>query len=142
MLAIRNRFQVSRLVYNSLLDINTSNSKVNDVEVPETQCDHVCHIFLGAFVLLRYFCWLRSKDDHPHPKVEGSTAQKWAFIHCFVSRHMVPIFPSSDAANNMCAVQLSTMLSCWAATGDLHSANQCKEAAQTLFHCMRTTVRP
>ncbi|KAF8162985.1 hypothetical protein B0H34DRAFT_303202 [Crassisporium funariophilum] len=45
------------------------------------------------------------------------------------------------APNNvMCATQLSAMLGCWAASGDLHSVEQCKVAADTLFNCMRTTA--
>ncbi|TFK42908.1 hypothetical protein BDQ12DRAFT_597416 [Crucibulum laeve] len=42
----------------------------------------------------------------------------------------------------MCAPQLSKMLGCWAATGDLHSLTQCKDDALTLFECMRTTPMP
>jgi hypothetical protein len=41
----------------------------------------------------------------------------------------------------MCAPQLAVMLGCWAATNDLASTGACSEAAQTLFQCMRTTVR-
>ena len=42
---------------------------------------------------------------------------------------------------SICAPQLATMLGCWAATSDLHSTNQCSEAAQDLYSCMTTTVR-
>jgi len=41
---------------------------------------------------------------------------------------------------NICGAQLATMLGCWAATNDLHATGPCTEAAQDLFHCMRTTV--
>ena len=34
----------------------------------------------------------------------------------------------------------NTMLGCWAATSDLHLTNQCSEATQDLYNCMRTTV--
>ncbi|EIN07787.1 hypothetical protein PUNSTDRAFT_53145 [Punctularia strigosozonata HHB-11173 SS5] len=39
----------------------------------------------------------------------------------------------------MCAAELGTMLSCWAATSDMMSVGPCKETADALFHCMRTT---
>lgn len=45
-----------------------------------------------------------------------------------------------DAINVMCAPQLTSLLGCWAASNDLHSINACRDAAQDLFHCMKTTV--
>ncbi|KAJ7109169.1 hypothetical protein C8R44DRAFT_635817 [Mycena epipterygia] len=42
----------------------------------------------------------------------------------------------------MCAAPLAAMLSCWAATSDFQSQTACKDAAQLLFHCMRTTPMP
>ncbi len=45
------------------------------------------------------------------------------------------------AQTAMCAPQLSAMLACWAASGDLHNRALCKETAEQLFQCMRTTVR-
>ncbi|TFK26428.1 hypothetical protein FA15DRAFT_588564 [Coprinopsis marcescibilis] len=46
------------------------------------------------------------------------------------------------AATVMCAPQLQAMLGCWAASGDLHSVEKCKTAADSLFQCMRTTPMP
>ena len=40
-----------------------------------------------------------------------------------------------------CGPALATMLGCMAAHGDVHTMGPCQEAAQALFHCMRTTVR-
>ena len=45
------------------------------------------------------------------------------------------------AQTAMCAPELSAMLACWAASGDLHNRALCKETAEQLFQCMRTTVR-
>ncbi|KAJ7940852.1 hypothetical protein B0H13DRAFT_1586356 [Mycena leptocephala] len=42
----------------------------------------------------------------------------------------------------MCGAQLAAMLSCWAATSDYQSQTACKETAEALFHCMRTTPLP
>src|SRR5580765_2630386 len=41
----------------------------------------------------------------------------------------------------MCTPELTAMLACWAATGDLHNRQMCRETAQNLFQCMRTAVR-
>jgi len=46
------------------------------------------------------------------------------------------------AQTALCAPELSAMLACWAATGDLHNTKDCSETAQVLFQCMRRTVRP
>ncbi|KIK03846.1 hypothetical protein K443DRAFT_676500 [Laccaria amethystina LaAM-08-1] len=46
------------------------------------------------------------------------------------------------AATVMCAPQLSAMLGCWAATDDIHSIGKCREDAEKLFQCMRTTPMP
>ncbi|KAF9009346.1 hypothetical protein BDQ17DRAFT_1235900 [Cyathus striatus] len=40
--------------------------------------------------------------------------------------------------NVACAPQLSKMLGCWAATGDLQSMSQCQQPARDLFECMRS----
>lgn len=45
------------------------------------------------------------------------------------------------AQTAVCAPELSAMLACWAATGDLHNRESCRETAQSLFQCMRTAVR-
>ena len=45
------------------------------------------------------------------------------------------------AQTAVCAPELSAMLACWAATGDLHNRETCRETAQSLFQCMRTAVR-
>ncbi|KAF5345204.1 hypothetical protein D9758_009651 [Tetrapyrgos nigripes] len=50
--------------------------------------------------------------------------------------------PKKAGVTVMCAPQLTTMLGCWAASGDLHSVGACQEAAQDLFRCMRTTPLP
>ncbi|KAG7092255.1 hypothetical protein E1B28_008619 [Marasmius oreades] len=50
--------------------------------------------------------------------------------------------PKKTPVNTMCGAQLSAMLGCWAATGDTHSVSTCQNAAQALFHCMRTTPMP
>ncbi|KAF9483797.1 hypothetical protein BDN70DRAFT_799178 [Pholiota conissans] len=50
--------------------------------------------------------------------------------------------PRKAAQTVMCAPQLTTMLSCWAASGDVMSVGTCQVAAQDLFQCMRTTPMP
>ncbi|KAH7889774.1 hypothetical protein F5I97DRAFT_585488 [Phlebopus sp. FC_14] len=42
-----------------------------------------------------------------------------------------------------CKAELASMLGCWAATGDIHSMDptKCKEVAEALYHCMRTTPK-
>ncbi|KAJ6546473.1 hypothetical protein DFH09DRAFT_1321026 [Mycena vulgaris] len=50
--------------------------------------------------------------------------------------------PKKTQPYNMCGAQLASMLSCWAATSDYQSQAACKEAAEMLFHCMRTTPLP
>ncbi|KAH6918920.1 hypothetical protein BKA70DRAFT_34131 [Coprinopsis sp. MPI-PUGE-AT-0042] len=42
----------------------------------------------------------------------------------------------------MCAPHLQAMLGCWAASGDVHSTDKCRQAAEGLFQCMRTTPMP
>ncbi|KAF7773262.1 hypothetical protein Agabi119p4_5429 [Agaricus bisporus var. burnettii] len=42
----------------------------------------------------------------------------------------------------MCAPQLADMLGCWAAYRDTQSIGPCKNSAEALFHCMRTTPMP
>lgn len=39
-----------------------------------------------------------------------------------------------------CAVQLATMLNCWASAGDIHSTQACAEAAKDLQRCMAGAV--
>ncbi|KAK7693233.1 hypothetical protein QCA50_002799 [Cerrena zonata] len=50
--------------------------------------------------------------------------------------------PRKNVQAIYCAKELSTMLSCWAASGDIHSASACAESATTLFECMRTAPIP
>ncbi|KAJ7219079.1 hypothetical protein GGX14DRAFT_589850 [Mycena pura] len=50
--------------------------------------------------------------------------------------------PKKTQPYNMCGPALAAMLSCWAATNDNQNLAACKEAAETLFHCMRTTPMP
>ncbi|KAF8964003.1 hypothetical protein BDZ97DRAFT_1653227 [Flammula alnicola] len=50
--------------------------------------------------------------------------------------------PRKAAQTVMCAPQLTAMLACWAAEGDLMSVGTCQTHAQDLFHCMRTTPMP
>ncbi|KAG1800828.1 uncharacterized protein HD556DRAFT_1286426 [Suillus plorans] len=50
----------------------------------------------------------------------------------------VKVRPRKNLPPNVCAVELSNMLGCWAATGDMLSSNHCQAAAETLFQCMRT----
>ncbi|ESK92989.1 37s ribosomal protein mitochondrial [Moniliophthora roreri MCA 2997] len=47
--------------------------------------------------------------------------------------------PKKSSSYTPCSAQFAAILGCWATTGDFHSVKQCQEAAQTLFHCMRTT---
>ncbi|KAJ7752065.1 hypothetical protein B0H16DRAFT_1317872 [Mycena metata] len=54
----------------------------------------------------------------------------------------VRVRPKKSQPYNMCGAQLTAMLSCWAATSDFQGQSACKEAAETLFHCMRTTPIP
>ncbi|KAI0029831.1 hypothetical protein K488DRAFT_55528 [Vararia minispora EC-137] len=37
-----------------------------------------------------------------------------------------------------CAIQLASMLGCWAATSDVMSTGPCAGSAEALFNCMRT----
>lgn len=39
-----------------------------------------------------------------------------------------------------CAVQLATMLNCWASTGDTRSISSCADTARDLRRCMGTAV--
>ncbi|KIK59657.1 hypothetical protein GYMLUDRAFT_44093 [Collybiopsis luxurians FD-317 M1] len=50
--------------------------------------------------------------------------------------------PRKAKINVMCQPQLTAMLGCWAASDDLHSVGACRDAAQDLFHCMKTTPMP
>ncbi|EGN96003.1 hypothetical protein SERLA73DRAFT_185486 [Serpula lacrymans var. lacrymans S7.3] len=56
-----------------------------------------------------------------------------------VSIPKLKVRPRKNPTVNLCATQLSAMLGCWAATSDLASTSACKQAAEDLFHCMRTT---
>ncbi|KII88953.1 hypothetical protein PLICRDRAFT_139050 [Plicaturopsis crispa FD-325 SS-3] len=47
--------------------------------------------------------------------------------------------PKKSVAPNVCTEELTTMLACWAATGDLKSTKECAEQATALYTCMRTT---
>ncbi|MBW0469054.1 hypothetical protein O181_008769 [Austropuccinia psidii MF-1] len=38
-----------------------------------------------------------------------------------------------------CALELASLLQCWATTSDVHSIGQCAEAAKSLSTCMTTT---
>ncbi|CAH7689967.1 hypothetical protein BY996DRAFT_6431450 [Phakopsora pachyrhizi] len=37
-----------------------------------------------------------------------------------------------------CAIELSSLLQCWATTSDVHSIGQCSEAAKQLSTCMKS----
>ncbi|KAI0078176.1 hypothetical protein K474DRAFT_1594620 [Panus rudis PR-1116 ss-1] len=50
--------------------------------------------------------------------------------------------PRKNVPQSYCARELSTMLSCWAATNDLKNTGACAEAATALFTCMRTAPVP
>lgn len=77
-------------------------------------------------------------DGGPYQEPEGSAQKK--YVVRLVHRRKICSYNTIDAANNMCSLQLTAMLGCWAATGDIHSKTACQETAQALFHCMRTTV--
>ena len=85
------------------------------------------------------------------------------FFHCFLSWSTLPTSRSdrpsvrSDTAQvtvlplafffavhrpSPCKAEFVAMLGCWAATGDVLSADaaKCKQVADVLFNCMRTTV--
>ena len=51
---------------------------------------------------------------------------------------------SAVRRSSPCKAEFVAMLGCWAATGDVLSADpaKCKEVADALFNCMRTTVGP
>ncbi|KIK93516.1 hypothetical protein PAXRUDRAFT_144909 [Paxillus rubicundulus Ve08.2h10] len=53
----------------------------------------------------------------------------------------VKVRPTKLTRPSPCKVELVSMLGCWAATGDVLSADasRCKEVADALFKCMRTT---
>ncbi|KAF9533385.1 hypothetical protein CPB83DRAFT_782908 [Crepidotus variabilis] len=50
--------------------------------------------------------------------------------------------PKKAAQTTMCAPELTSMLACWAATGDTFNHNACQESAKNLFQCMRTAPMP
>ncbi|KAF9036733.1 hypothetical protein BJ165DRAFT_1354050 [Panaeolus papilionaceus] len=50
--------------------------------------------------------------------------------------------PRKAAQTVMCAPQLSSMLACWAASGDVMSTAACQQSAEALYQCMRTTPMP
>ncbi|KDE06110.1 hypothetical protein MVLG_03527 [Microbotryum lychnidis-dioicae p1A1 Lamole] len=45
--------------------------------------------------------------------------------------------PRRTAHIQPCAIELSAMLTCWAASGDLASVDKCKESAAKLHECMQ-----
>ncbi|KAH8107213.1 hypothetical protein BXZ70DRAFT_982717 [Cristinia sonorae] len=47
--------------------------------------------------------------------------------------------PKKNPPVNLCARELTTMLSCWAASNDVMSTGACAEASSALFQCMRET---
>ncbi|KAF9246593.1 hypothetical protein BU15DRAFT_70669 [Melanogaster broomeanus] len=53
----------------------------------------------------------------------------------------VRVRPSKLTRPSPCKAELVSMLGCWAATGDVLSADttKCKEITEALFKCMRTT---
>ncbi|KAG8217445.1 hypothetical protein J3R82DRAFT_5590 [Butyriboletus roseoflavus] len=53
----------------------------------------------------------------------------------------VKVRPSKLYRPSPCKAEFVAMLGCWAATGDVLSADpvKCKEVADALFNCMRTT---
>ncbi|KAG6376082.1 hypothetical protein JVT61DRAFT_2053 [Boletus reticuloceps] len=54
----------------------------------------------------------------------------------------VKVRPTKLQRRSPCKAEFVAMLGCWAATGDVLSADpaRCKEVADALFNCMRTTV--
>ncbi|CED84278.1 hypothetical protein [Phaffia rhodozyma] len=40
-----------------------------------------------------------------------------------------------------CAVQFATMLSCWAAKGDLRSQAECAQSSKALVECLKTAPK-
>ncbi|KAF9066884.1 hypothetical protein BDP27DRAFT_1329921 [Rhodocollybia butyracea] len=54
----------------------------------------------------------------------------------------ITVRPRKNAINVMCAPQLTALLGCWAASNDLQSVNACRDTAQSLFHCMKTSPMP
>ncbi|GJE86860.1 hypothetical protein PsYK624_029430 [Phanerochaete sordida] len=51
----------------------------------------------------------------------------------------IRVRPRKNPAVNLCSTQLTAMLNCWMASGDVMSNGQCSAAAQELFTCMATT---
>ncbi|EKM55688.1 uncharacterized protein PHACADRAFT_144385 [Phanerochaete carnosa HHB-10118-sp] len=51
----------------------------------------------------------------------------------------IRVRPRKNPPANICAAQLTSMLNCWMASGDIMSASQCRTAADDLFRCMATT---
>ncbi|KAF8321653.1 hypothetical protein DL93DRAFT_2051244 [Clavulina sp. PMI_390] len=49
--------------------------------------------------------------------------------------------PRKEKVNAPCAVQLATMLNCWASFGDTRSQAQCADAARALHTCMGGAAR-
>ncbi|KAJ7134953.1 hypothetical protein C8R43DRAFT_623189 [Mycena crocata] len=50
--------------------------------------------------------------------------------------------PKKNKPYNVCGVQLTAMLSCFAATSDFQGQAACRDAVDMLFQCMRTTPNP
>ncbi|KAK4334808.1 Mitochondrial ribosomal protein subunit Mrp10 [Rhodotorula toruloides] len=51
--------------------------------------------------------------------------------------HKYKVKPRKQAHVAPCALELTTMLGCWASSGDLTSGRECREAMLRLQECMR-----
>lgn len=80
----------------------------------------------------------RPPNAHTYKKAQGSAPQRYATA---IKKGCFPLLKKIAQQTVMCAPQLTEMLACWAASGDIHSVGKCQESAEMLFDCMRRTVR-
>lgn len=78
-------------------------------------------------------------NDGAHRQGQSQASQKWVSRNPILHGKLTP-YLRVDIPPNVCAAELSNMLGCWAATGDVLASNECQAAAETLFQCMRTAV--
>lgn len=76
-------------------------------------------------------------NDHSHQERQSTAAKRRVTSMVLMMSRAHKVTAKQTA---MCTQQLSAMLGCWAASGDLHNVGECSQTAQDLFQCMRTTV--
>ena len=79
-------------------------------------------------------------SNGPHRPCQGQTNQTCVLVVYSCGQTQLTVLPVRRP--QPCKAEFVAMLGCWAATGDVLSADptKCKEVADALFNCMRTTV--